>query len=297
MLNPVYSHHITSKKNNGRPQVLNMTQKVALIPYLYIYIFLYQNMCRTLKANAATVNEKAPLGEVLKETISANVSEDSVVLEFAQRDGYITQVIDFKQELEILKVIVLGEEELGQNAYQVMCFVTRFLRGDFISADAMSKLRQKNPGTVRTPEEDRGTEDFDLDLSVDVTTASSLSSHIPRLCGEASTATYASDRDLKLWTQQRTDIDTDWSSISEVTNHLPTRGVARCSDGGRDLNSSCACRYQACIAWYPCGLKYCKGKDKDSGKNVSYRCGIRTCRKCRNFSYFVSQRQLCLWDE
>ncbi|MPC30016.1 Out at first protein [Portunus trituberculatus] len=53
---------------------------------------------------------------------------------------------------------------------------------------------------------------------------------------------------------------------------------------------------QVCIAWYPCGLKYCKGRD-NSGKAVSYRCGIRTCRRCRNFSYFVPQRQLCLWDD
>lgn len=46
------------------------------------------------------------------------------------------------QELQILKALVLGEEERGQSQYQVMCFVTRLSKGDFISTDAMSKLRQ-----------------------------------------------------------------------------------------------------------------------------------------------------------
>ena len=48
----------------------------------------------------------------------------------------------FLQELQIFKVIVLGEEELGQSQYQVMCFIMRFFKSNFISSDAMSKLRQ-----------------------------------------------------------------------------------------------------------------------------------------------------------
>lgn len=46
------------------------------------------------------------------------------------------------QEVQILKALVLGEEERGQSQYQVMCFVCHFNRDDFISSDAMSKLRQ-----------------------------------------------------------------------------------------------------------------------------------------------------------
>ena len=30
---------------------------------------------------------------------------------------------------------------------------------------------------------------------------------------------------------------------------------------------------------------------------MSYRCGIKTCRKCRLFEYYVRQKQLCIWDE
>lgn len=46
------------------------------------------------------------------------------------------------QEVQILKALVLGEEERGQSQYQVMCFVTKFVKSDFISSDAMAKLRQ-----------------------------------------------------------------------------------------------------------------------------------------------------------
>jgi hypothetical protein len=42
----------------------------------------------------------------------------------------------------VLKALVLGEEERGQSQYQVMCFVTKFQKGDFITSDAMAKLRQ-----------------------------------------------------------------------------------------------------------------------------------------------------------
>lgn len=63
----------------------------------------------------------------------------------------------------------------------------------------------------------------------------------------------------------------------------------------------CMCVLELCIGWYPCGLKYCKGKNDNAINNnqinSSYRCGIKTCRKCSNFSYYVRQKQQCLWDE
>lgn len=46
------------------------------------------------------------------------------------------------QDVQILKALVLGEEERGQSQYQVMCFLCHFQKGEFISSDAMSKLRQ-----------------------------------------------------------------------------------------------------------------------------------------------------------
>lgn len=44
--------------------------------------------------------------------------------------------------MQVLKSLVLGEEERGQSQYQVMCFITKFQKSDFISSDAMAKLRQ-----------------------------------------------------------------------------------------------------------------------------------------------------------
>ena len=47
------------------------------------------------------------------------------------------------QEVEINRIIMLGEEERGdQQRYQTFCFVTSLGGNDYISADAMSKLRQ-----------------------------------------------------------------------------------------------------------------------------------------------------------
>lgn len=56
---------------------------------------------------------------------------------------------------------------------------------------------------MRVPEEDRGTEEVELDVSVDVPRAGILSPHIPVMCSMAATSTYASDRDIKLWATQR----------------------------------------------------------------------------------------------
>ncbi|KAL7637325.1 UNVERIFIED_CONTAM: hypothetical protein RMT77_012050 [Armadillidium vulgare] len=238
------------------------------------------------------VNVKAQSGEILKESFFTNASDDSVTLEFSLQDGsHTAQIVDFKQELQIFRVIMLGEEELDQSPFQVFCFVTKFAKGDFISSDAMSKLRQKNPTTVRTPEGDHGTEEFTMDLSLDVEGSSFISSHIPSLCAAASSSTYASEKDLKLWVTQKQDVDWDWSTVREATRRLPAKGLSSCIENSKD--SSCICNHQICISWYPCGLKYCTGKD-NSGKTVSYRCGIRTCRKCYKFNFYVTQKQACL---
>jgi len=39
-------------------------------------------------------------------------------------------------------VLLLGEEERGQKPYQILCFVNHVHANEFISPDAMSKLRQ-----------------------------------------------------------------------------------------------------------------------------------------------------------
>lgn len=78
----------------------------------------------------------------------------------------------------------------------------------------------------------------------------------------------------------------------------PSTSTGRCLETV-DAWTPCLCHLEMCIGWYPCGLKYCKGKGDGKLGSVagSYRCGIKTCKKCSLFSYYVRQKQLCLWDE
>jgi len=46
------------------------------------------------------------------------------------------------QEVQIFRAVILPEEDLGQTDIQTLCFVLRFAKNEFISSDAMSKLRQ-----------------------------------------------------------------------------------------------------------------------------------------------------------
>lgn len=103
------------------------------------------------------------------------------------------------QEVQILKALVLGEEERGQSQYQVMCFIFYFPKDAFISSDAMSKLRQKNPGTIRTPEEDRGRENYTMDYTIDLSKSSMISPHISETCSEAIGASYTRSEDVQMW--------------------------------------------------------------------------------------------------
>uniref|UniRef100_A0A336MDB7 CSON015580 protein n=1 Tax=Culicoides sonorensis TaxID=179676 RepID=A0A336MDB7_CULSO len=320
------------------------------------------------------INVQNQGGEVVQETITSNISDDVIILEFQRTDGtLITQLIDFRSEVQILKALVLGEEERGQNTYQVMCFVTRLLKNDFISSDAMAKLRQKNPNTVRTPEEDRGKENFTMTAWIHLDKSGPISRHISALCSEAKDSTYARDSDIKAWSElpgssisnlmsavqsfpiivasnlnnngeslsltinNNNQITKPSSSSSNTNNnehHVNNRGtippaiaaqlqqqqsgtVSSLHDASQQRSTSkcsevtaiwapCMCSLEMCIGWYPCGLKYCKGKQQSVAAadalnainaNSSYRCGIKTCRKCFHFNYYVRQKQQCLWDE
>lgn len=76
--------------------------------------------------------------------------------------------------------------------------------------------------------------------------------------------------------------------------------------------SSCYCKIEICIPWYPCQVKYCarQSDDKtpiestlkststaDPSRSDRVRCGIRSCKKCWLFYYQVDSKHHCLWDE
>lgn len=116
------------------------------------------------------------------------------------RNHIIVSVLFFiLQEVQILRALILGEEERGQSQYQVMCFIFHFPKDAFISSDAMSKLRQKNPGTVRTPEEDRGRENYTMDYTVNLAQSAVISPHIAELCSEAPESSYTRYEDVQMW--------------------------------------------------------------------------------------------------
>ena len=87
-----------------------------------------------------------------------------------------------------------------------------------------------------------------------------------------------------------------YNTLISATQKLQgTAKMPRCNTS-KDWWKPCQCRFEICIGWYPCGLKYCRGRDS-AGKVVSYRCGIKTCKKCRSFEFYVGQKSLCMWDE
>lgn len=121
-----------------------------------------------------------------------------------------------------------------------------------------------------------------------------ISRHIAPLCNEAAQYTYVRDVDLRIWSEIP---GASFSSLESATSKFPLVNSKRCSETS-NLKTGCTCSLEICIGWYPCGLKYCKGKSEiGSGNIANYRCGIKTCRKCNQFVYFVKQKQQCLWDE
>ncbi|CAH0559928.1 unnamed protein product [Brassicogethes aeneus] len=255
------------------------------------------------------INVRNQGGDVVQENISANVSDDTVTLEFQRSDGtLVTQLIDFKNEVQVLKSLILGEEERGQSQYQVMCFIFHFPKDSFISSDAMSKLRQKNPGTIRTPEEDLGRTNRTMDYVVFVQHSGMISPYIPDLCAEAGTNVYARHEDIIKWAALQGISETSYLTAIKAFPSTPnlflsndlriedTSSLPSCTDT-KNMLTQCQCHLELCIGWYPCGLKYCKGKGPTKNSVMSYRCGIKTCRTCHLFAYYVAQKQMCLWDE
>lgn len=60
---------------------------------------------------------------------------------------------------------------------------------------------QKNPSTIRQPEEDRGKENFTMTAWVDLERSSPISRHMSSLCLEAKDSTYVRIVDLKSWAE------------------------------------------------------------------------------------------------
>ncbi|XP_030758835.1 out at first protein [Sitophilus oryzae] len=188
-----------------------------------------------------------------------------------------------------------------------MCFIFHFPKDSFISSDAMSKLRQKNPSTVRTPEEDLGRVNHTMDYVVVLKHADIISPFIRDICAEAGQATYTRYEDILKWSNIHAIQTTSYlpalkrfpTTPDYINNDIPYElpvGIANCTNM-KNMWTPCLCHLEQCIGWYPCELKYCKSKGSAKNSVTSYRCGIKTCKVCHLFVYYIAQKQQCLWDE
>ena len=111
------------------------------------------------------VNLKNNGGQIFTETIYSNASEDFVNIEYQTSDGSaVSHLIDYRnvsfifinvqnsltissillssQDIQIFRVLMLGEQENEEPTYHALCLVLSFNVNEIISSDAISKLRQ-----------------------------------------------------------------------------------------------------------------------------------------------------------
>jgi len=126
-----------------------------------------------------------------RQALAGNTTADTVTIDYVTPEGVgVTVLEDFRTGLTLTRAIVLGEQDLGQARYQVLCFVSAS-PSDLIPPEAVTKLRQKHPGTVRVAEEWRGSTTLDHPVTLVAARAGHLSRHLPALCREARDTTFA----------------------------------------------------------------------------------------------------------
>lgn len=238
-----------------------------------------------------TLESILPQGDVYEEVISGNSSTDTVTIEFKLPDGTIvTQLTDFRMQSQLVRVFLLGEEDLGEPRSQAFCFVSAFT-GDMIPPEAVMKLRQKNPWTIRVADEDRGQVDQESPLVLDSSAIrqSIVSSHLHSFCKDAKSTIFSSEHELFNILDSVNGPDFSSISKSAVEDHV---SLSRCHALPQTSKGPCLCNLKICFDWYPCTLKYCKNSEGEG----EHRCGIKTCRKCTNYFFPAKSKKSCLWD-
>lgn len=69
----------------------------------------------------------------------------------------------------------------------------------FVLLSLFFACSQKNPNTVRVPEEDRGKDNYTMTGWVLLEKSGPISRHIQQLCAEAQDSTYIREHDIKMW--------------------------------------------------------------------------------------------------
>lgn len=181
----------------------------------------------------------------------------------------------------------------AESSYEAMCFVAELKDEEFISSDAMSKLRQKNPSTIRVPEEDLANEYHIMDHMV-ILDANVTEGTISQLCKDAGKVLFSGANTKLLLSGNSTREDLDKLELASQDQTGFTKLLKPCKHTP-ELSAECICRVEMCLSWYPCHLKLCQGED-DNGQPIEYRCGIKTCGKCYDFDFYVGERRQCFWD-
>jgi len=259
--------------------------------YLFLFTLLLPPHASQLVINVSRGNEDSV---PYRQSLSGNTTAETVTIEFVTPAGTgVTHLTDFHTGVTVIVVTEPGEEDLGQARYQVLCFVSPS-PADLIPPEAVTKLRQKHPGTVRVAEEWRGSLVADHPIRIVPARASHLSRHLPALCKEARDTSFASTAlleahrqgNLKRGVEQRD--EKTWLRGGEEVNF---EGKPKCSEVEEGVG--CVCSVESCLQWFPCSLKYCRNT---SGEG-EHRCGIRTCAKCTTLRYLATEKQLCTWDQ
>jgi len=236
---------------------------------------------------------------IFQQSITGNISSDIVTIEYVTTSGVgVTQLTDFRAGVTITSVTVPGEQELGQPRYQVFCFLSSS-PPDIIPPEAVTKLRQKHPGTVRVAEENKGTSVVDNTVGLVVSRSGVLSNHLATMCKEAKETTFAPPSLIQAYQEgtiqgaRGRKGDQERPSVESFTlNELSWDKLERCANVEPGSNESCICSLDNCVYWYPCSLKYCH----NNGGEGEHRCGIRTCSKCTTLRFISKNKNLCSWD-
>lgn len=246
-------------------------------------------ICGQLVINVSKGSDQAP---VIQQSIRGNTTADTVVIEFLTPGGdAVTQVTDFRSKVTLTRYMVPGEEDLGQPLYQVFCFVSAY-SGDMIPSEAVTKLRQKLPGTVRLADENRGTVVQDNPVRLNQSGFSAVSGQLSGLCREAAMTTFSSEHELSKILPAK-QIPADLLLSVKEESGVSYANAARCADTSSITPSlACKCSLSSCVWWYPCSLKFCRNLNADG----EHRCGIRTCSRCTVHNYLAPDPASCPWD-
>lgn len=234
-------------------------------------------------------NKTHPYDGIVRQIISGNSSTDTVTIEYNLADGtLITLLTDFRTNSQITRIILAGEEELNEPRAQTLCFITSFTN-DLITPEAVMKLRQKNPGAVRTADDDLGETVIETSIRLQIRSYALISSHLSKMCGRD---TFSSQNELS------NIFEGNNGKLQAVISESGYENLQNCYylDYHESNNIACICSRQICFHWIPCALKYCKNRGED-GETTEHRCGIKTCQKCTTFRYKTKTKLHCLWDQ